>query len=141
MKAKTSSKTTKQRAKDKARKAAERIARRIVREMLDQDRQHGRHGATLTSPKALQSYRDARRRATNPHCVSFRWYGGHPDKPVEFRFRSFREFWWSVGGDCPAGFTLDRIDPTGNYEPGNVRWLSRAEQNKPENRRKRTPKA
>jgi hypothetical protein len=27
-------------------------------------------------------------------------------------------------GKCPEGLTLDRIDPAGNYEPGNVRWAS-----------------
>lgn len=46
---------------------------------------------------------------------------------VEFKFKSFQEFYDEVG-PRPEGKTLDRIDPWGNYEPGNVRWATHVEQ-------------
>jgi hypothetical protein len=46
---------------------------------------------------------------------------------VEFRFESFDEF-FELLGPKPEGCSLDRIDPLGHYEPGNVRWATHAEQ-------------
>ena len=46
---------------------------------------------------------------------------------VEVRFASFDEF-FELLGPKPEGCSLDRIDPLGHYEPGNVRWATHAEQ-------------
>lgn len=43
---------------------------------------------------------------------------------VEFRFQSFDEF-FALLGPRPDGCTLDRIDPFGHYEAGNVRWATK----------------
>jgi len=37
-------------------------------------------------------------------------------------------------GECPPGYSLDRIDPFGNYEPANCRWIPVGEQGR--NRRR-----
>jgi hypothetical protein len=52
----------------------------------------------------------------------------HPAyEKVEFKFSSFEEF-FELLGPRPKGHTLDRINPLGHYEPGNVRWASHAMQ-------------
>lgn len=46
---------------------------------------------------------------------------------VEFKFSSMQQLIDCIGVR-PEGTTLDRIDPLGHYEPGNVRWATLAEQ-------------
>lgn len=46
---------------------------------------------------------------------------------VEFRLDSLQHLIDCIG-IRPEGTTLDRIDPFGHYEPGNIRWATIAEQ-------------
>lgn len=58
---------------------------------------------------------------------------GHPDygqrgiRVCDEWANSFEAFYTYVG-DKPKGKSLDRIDPDGNYEPGNVRWVDQTTQ-------------
>jgi len=52
----------------------------------------------------------------------------HPAyKGIEFRFNSFDDFYKELGAR-PEGYSLDRINTLGHYEPGNVRWASAKQQ-------------
>lgn len=52
-------------------------------------------------------------------------YGG---RGIEFRFRSFEEFFACLGKKPTKKHSVDRIDNDGHYEPGNVRWATKKKQ-------------
>lgn len=67
-------------------------------------------------------------RCRNPRHIGFRYYGARGITVCE-RWRDFAAFLADVG-PRPKGWTLDRINPDGDYEPGNVRWVSPSDQRK-----------
>jgi len=74
--------------------------------------------------------RSAKQRCENPASASYKNYGG---RGVKFGFASVAEaaLWVldNLGGP-EAGQSIDRIDNDRGYEPGNLRWATRVEQNR-----------
>jgi len=64
-------------------------------------------------------------RCYNEKCKAYKNYGA---KGVTVCDEWLTDFWNFVEhidkehGPKPEGYSIDRIDTTGNYEPGNVRW-------------------
>lgn len=73
----------------------------------------------------------------NPNNPKYHRYGarGITVCPEWFEVSVFIQYLDEVLGPCPSGHTLDRIDNDGNYEPGNIRWATYAEQAKNQARR------
>jgi hypothetical protein len=65
-----------------------------------------------------KSFQKAKARCRDPRNNRFHHYGG---RGIEFRFGSVQALFDHLG-HRPEGMELDRIDPNGHYEPGNVRW-------------------
>lgn len=94
-------------------------------QMRFEDKPHPRKGTGVKNDperlSARSSYYKAKRRCRQ----GARHHPAYEN--VEFRFESFDEFFEELG-PRPEGCSVDRIDPLGHYEAGNVRWATALEQ-------------
>jgi|SRR5208282_1717840 len=87
---------------------------------------HGASSETSTHHREYRAYCDAKKRCTNPKSPVWKDYGG---RGIEFLFASFEQWLTELGPRPSAVFSVDRFpNNDGNYEPGNVRWATRSEQ-------------
>lgn len=66
-------------------------------------------------------------RCYNPSAPNYCWYGARGIEVSDAWRVSFTAFYKDMGAR-PEDTTLDRIDVSGNYEPGNCRWATVEEQ-------------
>jgi len=83
---------------------------------------HGRKGTPEYSV-----WIDMKNRCRNKNVRSYANYGGRGIKVCPEWELSFEAFLQYVGLR-PDGYSLDRINTNGHYEPGNVRWVPAKEQ-------------
>lgn len=88
------------------------------------------HGASRSNEYTI--FLSMLSRCNNPKFVNYRNYGGRGIKVCDE---------WNCGSKFPAFIaymgkrpspkhSIDRIDNNGNYEPGNVRWVTQMEQSR-----------
>lgn len=65
-----------------------------------------------------------KRRCYYPRDASYQYYGGRGINVCDRWRYDFTAFMADVGPHPGKGWTLDRVDPFGDYELGNVRWAS-----------------
>ena len=62
-------------------------------------------------------------RCLNKNHPSWKWYGGKGISICEEWMHDFHAFLRHIGPRPSMKHSVDRIDNTGHYEPGNVRWV------------------
>lgn len=77
-----------------------------------------------------QAWGAMKTRCLNPQSSSWPNYGGRGIKVCDRWMHNFPAFLEDVGPKPGPHYSLDRIDVDGDYEPGNVRWATRTEQNR-----------
>lgn len=91
-------------------------------------RTHGMKGT-----KIYHIWDSIKYRCLNDNCKSWKNYGGRGITICDEWKTNFEDF-YSYVSKLPhygeIGYSLDRTNNNGNYEPGNVRWATRVEQNR-----------
>jgi hypothetical protein len=91
-----------------------------------QNATHG-HSRGKRVSREYQAWLSMRQRCNSPSYHNYHRYGGRGIR-VDPRWNSFEQFLLDVGPWPGKGYTLDRRDNEGHYEPGNVRWATKTEQ-------------
>lgn len=83
-----------------------------------------KHGKRTS--RVYKIWQSMRERCNSPRNASYPRYGGRGISVCE-RWHAFENFYADMG-DPPAGYSLERIDVNGNYEPSNCKWIPLGEQ-------------
>jgi len=100
--------------------------KRLKRNGLPQTK-YEMHSKSYTTE--YNAWKNMRKRCYDPKASGYKNYGGRGITVCESWQKSFIAFLEDMGNKPDGSYSLDRINGSGNYEPGNVRWASRTTQN------------
>lgn len=89
------------------------------------------HGATVEHSADYERWKSMKKRCTNPNDKYYHRYGGRGIKIYSEwmnNFEAYQKYIQILPHYGEQGYTLDRIDNSKNYEPGNLRWATAKEQ-------------
>lgn len=87
------------------------------------NRKHGMHGT-----REYRAWVHMKHRCYNPSCRSYHSHGGRGIKVHQSWVSDPRQFLSDMGPHPGKGYSLDRVDNDGDYEPGNCRWATPTQQ-------------
>lgn len=99
------------------------LKREIAKKAGERTRTHG-----MTRTPEHRTWSGMLQRCRDKNCKDYARYGAKGISVCERWADSFSAFLEDMGQKPSPEHSIDRIDPFGNYEPGNCRWATASEQ-------------
>jgi hypothetical protein len=99
------------------------VARESSRQRMTQ------HGETKHYRTTVEHriWRGMLERCGNPNHISYKYYGARGIRVCD-EWKEFPRFLNDMGRRPAKGMSIDRVNVSGNYEPGNCRWATPVQQ-------------
>jgi len=95
---------------------------RSIQRLIPKPDKRIKHGCNLLDRRTANIYRNMVDRCYNPRAASYEHYGGHGITVCQRWLDDIRNFFTDMGV-APEGYSLERHDVNGNYEPMNCSWI------------------
>lgn len=92
--------------------------------LIERNTKHGHSTREATTPE-YRAWQHMIQRCYSRSYRFFHRYGGRGIRVCDRWRNSFEAFFADVGSRPGKNFEIDRIDNDGDYEPGNVRWVTK----------------
>jgi hypothetical protein len=88
-----------------------------------------KHGCYSLCTRTAKIYKNMLRRCYNTNAAGYEYYGGRGIAVCD-RWRESVQNFFDDMGTAPEGYSLERVDVDGNYEPDNCKWIPKRDQSK-----------